>query len=93
MIIAVDFDGTLEQNGQPNRALIKRLRYEQQRGASVILWTCRHGERLTEALSFLAKNGLKPNFVNANHPATIAKNGDSRKILADVYIDDKAWRY
>ena len=41
MIIAVDYDGTLEVGGKLNDALIARLKAKQMRGACVILWTCR----------------------------------------------------
>lgn len=60
-------------------------------GDTVILWTCREGRRLAEAVAFLRNNGLVPNFVNANCPQGIRRMGhDSRKVYADVYIDDKA---
>lgn len=91
MIIAVDYDGTLFSNGKVNTRLIERLRTAQRRGDTVILWTCREGERLREAVTVLVRNGLRPNCVNQNAPEAIAKmRHDSRKIYADVYIDDKA---
>ena len=91
MIIAVDFDGTLYIGGKPNTALIGRLKTEQRNGNAVILWTCREGQRLKEAVLFLAKYGFRPNAVNENLPDTILRFGhNSRKIYADVYIDDKA---
>ena len=63
----------------------------QKQGDIVILWTCRDGKRLTEALNILAKSGFKPNLVNQNAPQAIQALGyDPRKILADIYIDDKA---
>lgn len=90
MIIAVDYDGTLSINGQTNIGLIKRLKGAQRRGDIVILWTCRSGGMLAEACANLVKHGFKPNYINENAPQVIAKYGDSRKIYADVYIDDKA---
>lgn len=91
MIIAVDFDGTLQlPDGSPNIALMNRLRANQMRGDIVILWTCRTGYRLDEALRFLAAYGWRPNLVNQNTPQAIKTLGhDPRKIYADVYIDDK----
>jgi hypothetical protein len=41
MIIAVDFDGTLMINKQPNHGLIAMLQDRQMRGDIVILWTLR----------------------------------------------------
>ena len=93
MIIAVDFDGTLQINNQANVALIQKLKQHQMHGDVVILWTCREGKRLVEALQFLQKCAFKPNYVNTNCPEGIARTkSDSRKIFADVYIDDKAMR-
>ena len=93
MIIAVDFDGTLRVGKAPNLALIRRLRQEQCRGNTVILWTCREGKSLQEAMAFLQSNGFTPNYVNQNCPEGLRKLGhDSRKIYADIYIDDKAVR-
>lgn len=91
IIIAVDFDGTLQfANKKPNTTLIGRLIAEQSKGNIVILWTCREGKRLTDALLFLQKNGFKPNFINQNAPQAVKMLGhDPRKIYADVYIDDK----
>lgn len=90
MIIAVDFDGTLQlSDGSPNRDLINRLRTHQRRGDVVILWTCREGPRLFEAIRFLRAYGFFPDMVNRNCPQGIKALGhDSRKIYADVYIDD-----
>lgn len=90
MIIAVDYDGVLSLDGKPNRRLIDMLRHEQSRGAVVILWTCRYGRSLVEAVRQLNKWGFRPNHVNANCPEVIGRFGcDTRKVYADVYIDDK----
>lgn len=93
MIFAVDFDGTLSIDGTPNVGLINRLISAQRRGGKVILWTCREGRRLAEAVQFCAKCGLRFNAVNANVPEAVRMLGhDPRKIYADVYIDDKSIR-
>ncbi len=91
MIIAVDYDGTLQaKDGTVNGDLLRRLAIEQRCGNVIILWTCREGKRLTEALQVLARHGFRPNFANQNAPQTIRMLGyDPRKILADIYIDDK----
>ena len=94
MIIAVDFDGTMKlHNGHANRPLLERLIHEQRNGNVVILWTCREGERLIDAVQFCRKNGFIPSYVNRNAPQSVARmRHDSRKIYADVYIDDKSVR-
>lgn len=92
MIIAVDFDGTLQfQDGKANIALFHALRCKQQRGDIIILWTCRSGQRLAEAVRFCQQHGLRPNYINQNTPQIIKMLGhDPRKVYADLYIDDKA---
>ena len=95
MIIAVDYDGTLVNGGKLDHALIDALRARQRRGDTVILWTCREGKRLQEALRTLQSAGFRPQLVNANALAATRMLGyDPRKIYADLYIDDKgaaAW--
>ena len=93
MIIAADFDGTLFHDGDLNIPLIVRLKKEQRRGNKVILWTCRHGRSLHEAVACLQQSGFRPDYVNCNAPEAIKRlKADPRKIYADVYIDDKAVR-
>ena len=91
MIIAVDYDDTLVLGSQPNLPLISRLIGAQRQGHAVILWTCREGKSLAEAVDTLAGYGFRPTLINQNHPSAVRALGrDSRKIYADVYIDDKA---
>ena len=94
-IIAVDFDGTLCRDcypkiGEANEGLIRSLKELRAQGDRLILWTCRQGERLEEALFFCMARGLFFDAVNENLPETIETfGGDSRKIFADIYIDDR----
>lgn len=95
-IIAVDFDGTLCVNKWPEIGPAKEhvlaiLRGEQHRGARLILWTNRTGALLAEAVEWCSGHGLTFDAVNENLPEIIERYGsDSRKITADVYLDDKA---
>lgn len=95
-IYAVDFDGTLAESifpgiGSPNMALINHLIKRRKQGNKIILWTCRCGERLQEAVEWCRQYGLEFDAVNENLPEMIERFGtDSRKIHADCYIDDKA---
>ena len=95
-IIAVDFDGTLCTNkwpeiGDPNLPLIEYLKKQQNLGNKVILWTCRTENLLVDAIAWCASYGLYFNEVNRNISEVITKmNGDSRKIFAHEYIDDRA---
>lgn len=96
MVIAVDFDGVLSSNGSwpetgmPNLKLIHWLSDMRQIGHKVILWTCRCGDALDNAVAFCRNYGLEFDAVNDNVPEKIQEFGiNSRKITADCYIDDK----
>ena len=95
-IIAVDFDGTLcysnwPELGEPNMPLIEYLRAQKKSGDKLILWTCRAGEALENAVSWCRELHLEFDAVNDNLPEIIEKYGNnSRKITCDYYIDDKA---
>ena len=93
MIIAVDFDGTLKINDSANVMLINNLKRAQKNGDIVILWTCREGRSLGEAIRFLQQYKFSPNYINRNCPEAIRMMGhNSRKVYADMYIDDKSAR-
>jgi len=95
MIYAVDFDGTLCKNaypeiGEPNIPLILHFKTIKAMGNKLILWTCREGELLTQAVEWCKQWGLEFDAVNGNLPELIKKFGnDCRKIGADYYCDDK----
>lgn len=98
-IIAVDFDGTLcsylyPAIGVPNKRLIRYLLKRKQKGAILVLWTCRGGQELVDAREWCEQQGLIFDSVNANPEAAIAyHNGsDPRKIGYDELIDDKVNR-
>lgn len=91
-VFAVDFDGTLcvSEWPEPNKELIKLLKFRKMQGDRLILWTCRCEERLTEAVEWCKGQGLEFDAVNENLPELIALfGGNPRKICADIYIDDK----
>ncbi|MCR4689857.1 MAG: hypothetical protein K5739_00725 [Lachnospiraceae bacterium] len=95
-IIAVDFDGTLcfsnwPELGEPNRPLIDYLREQKKSGNKLILWTCRAGAALENAILWCRDQQLEFDAVNDNLPEVIALYGNnSRKISCDYYIDDRA---
>ena len=95
-IIAVDFDGTLVTDeypkiGSPNIKLINKLR-RLSKNNTLILWTCRTGDKLKEAVEFCLLFDLQFHYINENSKEILKKYGniDSRKITADIYLDDKA---
>ena len=94
MKIAVDFDGTLWDHcgvQGPNLVLISALRAIRSHGHRLILWTCRvPGRGLDEAVAECRLRGLEFDAVNDNLQEVKDGYGDSRKIVADVYIDDRS---
>lgn len=90
-IIAVDYDDCLFRKGKPNNLLIERLKREKEAGSSLILWTCRSGKALDFAIESCKKQGLVFDKVNENTEEIIKHFGnDSRKVSADLYLDNKA---
>lgn len=96
-IIAVDFDGTLCENkwpdiGEPNKEVLDYIKNEKTNGAKIVLWTCRTGELLHNAVLWCDKNHkLQFDMINANPPEVVKEFGDdTRKIFANEYIDDRA---
>lgn len=93
-IIAVEFDGTLVHNiyptiSNPNLALIDFIK-AYRNDFVWILWTCRSGSRLSDAVTYMKmKHGIEFDYVNENTTENIDAWGDTRKIAADYYIDDK----
>ncbi|MDD4815749.1 MAG: hypothetical protein PHQ62_01245 [Clostridia bacterium] len=96
MVVAVDFDGTLFENvfpdiGQPKWDIINFVKNLKKEGNTLILWTCRVGKYLQEAVDMCKTVGLDFDYVNQNVPErNMEYNNDSRKIGADIYIDDRS---
>lgn len=117
MIYAIDFDGTLVNSQYPYIGTERKLEslYQkgyfipatefckelQRDGHKLILWTCREGIPLKEALRWCLYRGLIFDAVNDDLPQvkqcfseeldSWKLQGRARKIHADVYIDDKAY--
>lgn len=95
MIVAVDFDMTLSMErypmlGKPNRRLFEWLVDRKiNNGDKIILWTCREGKQLVDAINYCREQGLEFDAINQNVPEV---GYYSRKIVADLYIDDHAAR-
>lgn len=94
MVIAVDFDGTVVEHDYPRIgkemlfafATLKELN---KKGHKLILWTIRTGDLLDEAVEYCKKNGVEFYAVNKNYPEEEFSERISRKLNADVFIDDR----
>jgi len=100
-VIAVDFDGTLCTEAFPDTGerlpvhdrVIAFLHAEKAKGALIVLWTCREDtpERnyLSEAAAWCRQNSVPIDYVN-ERPLPEIGGFPSRKLWADLYIDDKS---
>ncbi|MFH4967794.1 hydrolase [Gaetbulibacter sp. M240] len=94
LTIAVDFDGTIVEDaypeiGKPQVFAFESLKKLQEQGHRLILWTYRNGDRLEEAVKFCEEKGLVFYAVNKSFPEEEEDPKRSRKILADLFIDDR----
>ena len=92
--IAVDFDGTIVEHEYPRIGKEKLFAFQtlkelEKKGARLILWTFRTGNELNDAVEFCRENGIEFYAVNKNYPEEVFDETVSRKIDADIYIDDK----
>lgn len=97
-VYAIDFDNTIAYTKWPT--IIKPIPYamevlrnlSEDPNCTLILWSCREGKELEEALNFCSAYGVKFDYVNENCERNLKKFGlNCRKVSADVYIDDKSW--
>ena len=94
LTIAIDFDGTIVENrypkiGKPLLFAIETLKKLQEEGHQLILWTYRTGKELKEAVEFCNSKGIFFFAVNRSYPEEKYDNSLSRKIQADIFIDDR----
>jgi histidinol phosphatase-like enzyme len=99
LVIGVDFDGTITTNPDMGKELelqphVKRvLTWLKDNEVRLVLWTCRTGKALEEAMDFLESHDMLRLFevINDQLPEINAKYSPNvaRKLGADYYIDDK----
>jgi len=93
-LIAVDFDGTIVEDGYPGIGAERLFAFEtlkrlQRDGHRLILWTYRHGKKLDEAVAYCKENGVEFYAVNKSFPEENFDGSVSRKVNADLFIDDR----
>lgn len=93
-VIAIDFDGTVVEHKYPEIGkemlfAFATLKALQQKGHKLILWTIRTGDLLQDAVDFCKKNGVEFYAVNKNYPEEVLDERVSRKLNADIFIDDR----
>ncbi|WP_299669667.1 BT0820 family HAD-type phosphatase [uncultured Polaribacter sp.] len=94
LIIAVDFDGTIVEDAFPKIGNAQLFAFEtlkklQSEGYRLILWTYRSGAKLEQAVRYCKENGIEFYAVNKSFPEEDFDEKYSRKINADIFIDDR----
>lgn len=94
LIVAIDFDGTIVEDaypgiGKPLTFAFETIKKLQSEGHRLILWTYRSGKKLEEAVYFCKQNGIEFYAVNKNYPEEEFDDEISRKINADLFVDDR----
>ncbi len=94
MKIAIDFDGTIVEHKFPEIGKELLFAFEtmlelKKQKHQLILWTYRSGKELEEAVEFCKERGIEFYAVNRSYPEENYDDRISRKIEADVYIDDR----
>ena len=94
MIIAIDFDGTIVEHKYPDIGKEMLFAFEtmkelQKQNHQLILWTYRSGKELDEAVEYCRERGIEFYAVNKNYPEEQYDESMSRKIQAEIYIDDR----
>ena len=95
MIIAIDFDGTIAKTDypailEPMPGVVEGMTALKKERHFLIVWTCRTGDELLDAINWMLQHGIPFDRVNDHSLECIAKyGGDGKKINADVYIDDR----
>jgi hypothetical protein len=105
MIVAIDFDGTIANsiiNDEYEMEIksevsgsIEAIKILYENDHKLILWTCRCDKYLDQAVEWLKENNIYHCFSAINDQCLTIKNHNhwknfnTRKIHADIYIDDK----
>ena len=102
-VIAVDFDGTITSSGEytgrgiehyavPNEEVVAYIRTMHFQGHKIIIWTCRPTVEYADIRKYCNMHHIPINGINTNDfaPKELKDFGDSPKIYADIYIDDRA---
>jgi hydroxymethylpyrimidine pyrophosphatase-like HAD family hydrolase len=94
--IAIDFDGTIAYDSFPEVGgfkphAVRVMKKIKEYGGQIIIWTCRTGEDAEEVKRRLKAADVEYDTFNENLPESKERfPDDSRKVFADVYIDDRA---
>ena len=101
-IAAIDFDGVIAQYDgwkgddhfePPKPGAKEAIDILRAHGIKIVIWTCRTNE--TALREYLQKYNIQYDAINVDvHPGILAEDDPNRrKIVADVYLDDRGLRF
>jgi hypothetical protein len=95
--VAFDFDGTLFEEsmfpyvGPIIKPMVQVLKDLHKMGVVILINTLRTSPRAAgKAIAMMEEYEIPYDFFNQNDPVLVARYGDSRKIGADIYVDDRS---
>lgn len=104
-LVGIDFDNTLVENEYPKIGKLKIRMLEiigneqdkyGKENVDFILWTCRRGKELENAIEFIKENKLPIKYFNESHPQALEYfnvvgkiPAKTRKIFTNVLYDDR----
>lgn len=96
-VLAIDFDGTITKHSNQGSGELELQDYAAEvidafnrLGYTCILWTCRTAESFDDAVRFCNSNSITFQYYNTSALRDMKMwHNTARKILADVYIDDR----
>jgi len=99
-VYAIDFDGTLSLGKYPTCGpqnkdmcdVVKKILSipVKKRNIWLVLWTSRNGKELKDALDWLKEQGIVFDSINSKPNNISLFSDNTRKLSADLYVDDKA---
>ena len=95
-VVAIDFDGTLCQSGstRDRRAeplIIEHAKMLQRYHIGTILWTCREGQLLDDAVAWCTERGLNFDAINKTRQAA-SRNGELTRARSVLMSTGMIWR-
>lgn len=96
-LFAIDLDGTIVEEsfpeiGQLKPHAIRVMKRIKENGGKIAIWTSRSTSQAGKVQKFLAENNIPYDVYNEPFPEIKEKyEATSRKVFADIYIDDRAY--
>lgn len=81
-----DYDDTIYGKSGINEDVVKVMRYLKKKGHLVILYTCRDGQSLNEAIAIMKEYKIPFDAINENPDFSTG----SKKMYADLIVDNRA---